>query len=141
MSNKITKTLCPESKRLDFLPKHIGKKMLQFEATVYGYMDSFAESYTGGYWEFYTLSNGGFYMSLSQEAPLHLVQNTNHFNDEMSADAASIGINLYAIYSLLEEASNSNNKEELKRFQLAYHHLKEFAYQHEEASKILRLID
>lgn len=60
----ITARQVPESQRLDVADRHFGIRFpLQFEPMVYRFAEQLAESYTGGYWQFYSLSNGGFYMA------------------------------------------------------------------------------
>lgn len=55
------------SNRLDFLPHYVGNKFLQYEMLIYDQMRKASKPYDGGYWEYYTLSNGGFYMELQQD--------------------------------------------------------------------------
>ena len=136
--NTITRTQCPDDKRLDFLPTYVGSLSVTYESLVYGYMDSLAEDYHGGYWEFYTLSNDGFYMALNTEKTFRMIQPSNYFNDTMSADAASIAINLYALNTLTFEF---HGRDCSKKLIDAYHALRDFALEHEEANKILGLID
>jgi Antirestriction protein len=40
--------------------------MLTVERTVYDVLNELAPDYCGGYWHFYALSNGGFYMAPEQ---------------------------------------------------------------------------
>jgi len=42
---------------------------LQLEPLVYAITDNIAEEYNGGFWEFYTLSNGAFYMAPHSDTP------------------------------------------------------------------------
>ena len=97
----ITKTLVAESDRLNTLPRYLGKHYLEFEMSVYGFMDRFCENYNGGYWDYYRLSNGGFFMCLSDEQRFNVVNEGNHFSSEMSAEAVSVGVNLFALNALL----------------------------------------
>ena len=48
-----------------------------------------SEDYHGGYWEFYTLSNGGFYMAPSGDRFYH-VTCENQFEGDLSEDAFGI---------------------------------------------------
>jgi hypothetical protein len=62
--NAVTASLVTGEARPDFLPFYFGtRRMLRGEALVYGWMKRLCKSYDGGYWHFYTLSNGGFYMA------------------------------------------------------------------------------
>ena len=46
---------------------------LQLEPVIYGITERMAEDYTGGYWEFWTLSNGGFYMAPAGDRLHHVI--------------------------------------------------------------------
>lgn len=79
------------------LPRHFGRYMMIVEGRIYDLMTEFCAAYEGG-WEFYELSNGGFYMvpRLGQTA---LVP-SNGYKGQMSADAAGIMVCLFT-FSLL----------------------------------------
>ncbi|MCB1841848.1 MAG: antirestriction protein [Halioglobus sp.] len=53
-----------------------------------------AEAYTGGYWHFYVLSNGGFYMAPEGDS-VFKVSCDNYFTGKLSADALGITACLY----------------------------------------------
>ena len=64
----VTRELVPEDLRLDVVERLFGMAFpLQLEPVVYGITDRMAEDYTGGYWHFYTLTNGGFYMAPAED--------------------------------------------------------------------------
>jgi hypothetical protein len=46
---------------------------LRLETFVYPITGRFAEDYSGGYWEFYTLRKGGFYMSPASDRSFHVI--------------------------------------------------------------------
>ena len=73
-------------------------------------------------------------MVLSSESCHKVVNDMNFFTDAMSSEAMSVGVNIFAMYALLEETRDSN----LIHY---YRTLKEFASEHIEASKIMRFID
>ncbi|WP_241199367.1 antirestriction protein [Ectopseudomonas oleovorans] len=67
----IVATRVAEADRLRFLPTYFGPSMLRMlrgEALVFGWMGRLCAAYHGGFWHFYTLSNGGFYMGGSQNS-------------------------------------------------------------------------
>ncbi len=119
---------------MDFLPRRVGKKFLEFEMNVYGWMDTLCPDYECGYWQFYTLSNGGFYMAYDHAVALRAVFPNNYFDEEMSADAASIAANLFALNGLCWKASSEKITD-------AFYALRDYAAQHKEGGKIMRLID
>ncbi len=131
----ITKTLITETDRLGTLPRLFGQHHLKFEQSVYGFMDRFCQGYTGGFWLFYKLSNGGFFMALDTDQSYRVTNPANYFDDEMSAEAVSIGANIYAINSLMWDSRIQTPVVNL------YDSLRDFACEHPEASKILAFID
>jgi hypothetical protein len=85
--------------RLGTLPAVFGRLALEFELSVYGWMDLLCEGYTGGYWEFYRLSNAGFYMAPAR-GRFRMFCPGNGFEGELSADAAGLVACLYALNGL-----------------------------------------
>ena len=130
----ITRTPWPEAQRLDFLPRFAAPHYLRYEQAVYHFMSRACEAYHGGYWLFYTLSNAGFYMALSSDERFELCWPDNWFEGEMSADAASIGVNLFALNCLTFTSESSCYHD-------AYYALRAYAGEHAEAPAIFRFID
>ena len=131
----ITKSLCQPEDRLDFLPRHVGAKFLSYEQAIYRMMDKHCQGYTGGFWDYYTLSNGGFFMAYDQpDRGFRVEQPLNYYEGVMSAEAASIGVNLYVQNTFAWQVDP-------ERFSDAYHALRDFAAQHPEGGEILRFID
>lgn len=131
----VTATLVADGDRLSFLPRYFGEcLMLRGEATVYRFMDYLSQDYCGGFWNFYTLSNGGFYMSPDYDKPMRVFVDGNGFDGNMSADAAGIVASLFALGHLAAEIQNDRIIE-------LYYLLREFACDHKEGGLILRAID
>ncbi|MFZ2218864.1 MAG: antirestriction protein [Rhodoferax sp.] len=139
-SNAITRSLIAEASRMDATHTLFGLHFpLRLEPTVFNMAGMLSEQYQGGSWEFYSLSNGGFYM-----APCHArkpdtgytVTSENGFEGPMSADALGIVACLYA-YSHLSFAQNSFGELCGKH----YHWLREYALDHSEAGAIFAAID
>ena len=130
----IRKIIVPERERSDFLPMSFGHRFLMFENMVYSFMDHFCEEYLGGYWQFYDLSNGGVFMSLDSDETFSVCNPMNYFKGKMSAEAASIGVNLFAMNALMSEPCDG------KLIDL-YYALKNFGIQHDESQAILCFID
>ena len=130
----IKKLIVPECDRLDFLPRHFGNRFFLFENMVYSFMDRFCEEYSGGYWQFYTLSNGGALMSLDSDQTFSVCNPMNYFEGRMSAEAASIGVNLFAMNALMSDPCDG------KLIDL-YYALKDFGCEHKEVQAILGFID
>ncbi|MEN8108479.1 MAG: antirestriction protein [Pseudomonadota bacterium] len=132
----VTRELVPEDRRLAITETLFGMAFpLRLEPVIYGITDRMAEDYKGGYWEFYTLSNGGFYMAPAVDRCFHVTCD-NQFEGDLSSDALGITSCLYA-YSNLSFAS-SNFARECARH---YHLLREYMMEHPEVRAILGATD
>lgn len=109
---------------------------VSIEPSVYAITSNIAVDYSGAYWEFYCLSNGGFYMAPDSDT-IYQVECENGFEGKLSADALGITACLYA-YSHL---SFSNNIELAEICAAQYHLLREYMFTHKEATFILSAID
>lgn len=127
-------TAVPEAKRLDFLPRHFGKRMLQVENYIYHRFGSLCKDYRGGYWEFFDLSNGGCYFAPCG-LQFHIEQPTNGFDGTVSGDAAGIIVTLYA----MSELAFQYKVEEI--FATRFYQLRDFAGTHAERALIFHAID
>lgn len=121
--------------RLMCLPKHFGPRLMLVEHTIYHYMEKFAQSYTGGLWEYYELSNGGFYMAPTMESPVDLFVRFNGAKVQVLADAAGIIACLYVFSHLAFDYPDDD------RLTNAFHNLRDFASQHTEMPAIFKAID
>ncbi|MEK6784644.1 MAG: antirestriction protein [Nitrospirota bacterium] len=133
----IVVTVVPEEDRLTFLPRHFGKHMLTVENCLYTQFAMLCPTYTGGYWHFYDLSNGGCYLAPSHER-YPLVHGDNFFDATVSGDAAGIIVSLFTfshVSFLLEDDPLG------PRVAQYFHLLRDFAADHPEASLIYRAID
>ena len=104
---------------------------LSLEPLVYTFAGNLAEEYNGGYWEFYTLSNGGFYMAPDSDKQFKVCCE-NGYEGILSADSLGIVVCLYA-YSHLSFTDEV--------FINHYHWLREYMLDHNDAEDILRAID
>ena len=109
---------------------------MKLEPLIFNLTDHIADNYSGGYWDFYTLSNGGFYMSPCSDEPFNVSCENGH-EGRLSADAMGIVVCLYA-YSHLS-FSGQNGFDEICAEH--YHLLREFALDHDEAGGIFSAID
>jgi hypothetical protein len=94
-----------------------------------------AEEYNGGYWNFYQLSNGGFYMPPADDRMYHVVCD-NYFQGDLSADALGIVACLTAYSHLSFSGSVFSHT-----YADHYYRLREFMYEHPEVKKILQATD
>lgn len=131
---KVTSTIIPEELRLNVLPRYLGGHYLSGEMMVYDWAARLCRSYQGGYWNFFALSNGGFYMAPEGMERIHVRWHLNGYSDTMGADAFGITVTLFALCHLAEKTLDDAI---IERF----HQLREFATHHVEAANILRAID
>jgi hypothetical protein len=130
----ITATLVPEDQRLGTLPRYFGAKLTRAEMLVYDWMGALCEEYSGGYWEFYALSNGGFYMAPAHEGCLSISVDGNGFSGEMTANGAGLVAVLFALCQLANETEEDHLIE-------LYHRVREYVAHHPEAPLIYQAID
>ena len=132
----VTRELVPEVQRLIITEKLFGVHFpLQLEPVIYGITERMAEDYDGGYWDFYTLSNEGFYMTPSEDRIFH-VKCQNMYEGDLSADALGITSCLYA-YSNLSFSLTDMAREYARH----YHLLREYMLDHPEVREILGATD
>jgi Antirestriction protein len=123
----------PECDRMNAFPRHFGRDMMKVEGTIYDLLAQFSPEYTGGYWHFYDLSNGGFYMAPTMEpASFHVP--SNGFTGTMTGDAAGITVCLFVFGTLSFGPTN-------QRFVQHFHRLRDFTRDHKEHALIFRAID
>ena len=126
----------PESERLDAADELFGIRFpLALEPMIYRFAEQLAPDYTGGYWQFYRLSNGGFYIAPNLDGPFAVVAD-NGFVGVMSPDALGMTACLYAFSNL--SFSKGRFGEVCTRH---YHWLLDYAMQGPEAGVIRAAID
>ena len=107
------------------------------EPYVFGIARTLSPDYDGGYWEFYALSSGGFYMAPAVDEVFR-VRCGNAYEGEMSADAFGITCCLYC-YSHLSFGAPRAMAETCAE---QYHLLREYVLAgHGEAPAILAATD
>jgi hypothetical protein len=134
--------LVPEADRMNTVDKLFGLQyVLKLEPLVFQFAEHLsAENYDYGYWAFYCLDSGGFYMApLGNASGTDVIYNVscpNGFDGQMTADALGITACLYA-YSHLSFGEGDFAETCANH----YHWLREYAMDHPEVSSILRAID
>lgn len=119
--------------RVEFLPRHLGiASTMRFENTVFTMADRFSKSYGGGMWDFYDLSNGGFFICPAGDGTYHFENEMNYADVTLSAQAFGIVCCLYTLSAMSFTDS---------RFADPYYNLLDYARQLDEAPQIYRAID
>ena len=126
----------PEAGRMAFVNRLFGSHFPpRLEPTVFNMAGRLAAQYRGGYWLFYELSNGGFYMGLRPEK-VFAVSSQNGFEGQMSGDALGIVSCLFG-YSNLSFGGDAFAEKAAQHF----HWLRAYAIGHSEVSAILAASD
>ena len=109
---------------------------MRLEPFIYTVTERLSRDYHGGYWEFYQLSNGGFYMAPAADRLFHLIC-ANQFEGDLTADALGITACLYAYSNL--SFSGPDAFADICNDQ--YYWLKDYALGHPEVEAILGATD
>lgn len=135
-TNIITAKIVPEHLRTTITADLFGAYFpLQLEPFIFSMASRLSEDYVGGYWGFYTLGNGGFYMA-PESGPRFQVISPNGWEGFMSADAFGLTVGLFG-YSNLSFGEGAF-AEKCGEY---YHLLLDFAMQHPEVGAIRAAID
>jgi hypothetical protein len=135
-SSKITSKRIPVNQRVKITAELFGLAFpMRLEPTIFNFAGNLAAEYDGGYWEFYKLSNGGFFMCPTADTPFH-VRCENGFEGELSAEAFGIVCSMYVFsnFSFSDGAFAETCAQH-------YHWLREYALDHAEAGSIMQAID
>lgn len=105
MEEIVTRELVPDSQRSGLVNRLFGMHFVaQLEPLIYAIANQFSPDYKGGYWSFYRLSNGGFYMAPRSDEALAVLC-PNNFQGVLSADALGI-VTCLCAYSHLSFTAN-----------------------------------
>ncbi|WP_413499322.1 antirestriction protein [Buttiauxella gaviniae] len=132
----ISSILVPDEYRASFWPQHFGTipQWILLEPRIFAWLDRMCADYSGGIWNFYTLSNGGAFMAPDDETLWSLCNPLNGNSAEMSSEAAGITVCLLA-YS--HHACRTENDAMTEH----YYRLRDYALHHPECAAIMRIID
>ena len=133
-SVRITASVVPGERRMDFLPQHFGERaMIKFEMSVYDWMGSLCPTYRGGFWNYVELSNGGAFMYPAGVDAFEFTVDGNGFHGTVSAEVAGIIATAFALNGMLWQGWDSLNTQ--------YELLLEFIGDHPDAMTIRRALD
>ena len=110
----ITASVVPDELRIGFWSQYFGSipQWIILEPTVFAWMDRFCTDYSGGIWNFYTLSNGGAFMApeVENDELWSLFNTMNGNGGDMSAEAAGIAVCLMKKTAAYCTASSSGSR-------------------------------
>jgi hypothetical protein len=126
-----------EAQRINYTASHFGDNFpFRIEPFIFDIARNLSSDYHGGYWHFYDLSNGGFYMAPDSDTTFN-VTCMNGYEGTLSADAFGITTCLYAYSNL----AFTDDVELADAVTEQYHLLREYLFKHPEAKSILAAID
>lgn len=141
MNDKITRTTVPDGAYLDFMMAKVG--ITEIAVTAAPMISLLIATYCSGYNNSdtplvcYELSNGGWYVAPDIDRTLMWDSPLNWFSGELSADAAGITASLYYMSNL----SFTEDQVLSEKISEAFHKLRAYALDHDEAASIFRAID
>lgn len=134
--NAITRQRIAINQRISHTARLFGLNFpMRLEPAIFNFAGNQSAEYDGGFWEFYKLSNGGFYMAPAPEQQFS-VSAENGYEGSMSGDALGITACLYA-YSHLSFGDGAFAETCAEH----YHLLREWMLEHAETGVILQAID
>lgn len=137
LTSTITRRQVAEEQRIEHSAAIFGIHFpLRLEPVVYALAETLASDYRGGYWQFYALSNGGFYMAPDSDTAFQ-VACENGYEGRLSGNALGMAVCLYA-YSHLSFSDIEGLAETCAR---QYHWLREYMLDQPESLAILGAID
>jgi len=136
MDDTISCHMVCDADRLAFVDRLFGIHFpMRLEPTVFDMAGMLSADYDGGYWQFYVLSNHGFYMAPSADTIFN-VSCENGYEGKLTADALGIAACLYAFSHL-----SFGGEAFADTCARHYHWLREFMMEHPEARAILGATD
>jgi hypothetical protein len=128
--------LVPEHRRVECAARRFGLGFLHVEPAIYTWAGQLAPHYSGGYWNYFCMSNGGWYMAPATDETFEVIAD-NGFTGSMSADALGIAACLYAF----SHGSFGTHREVADACGTHFHQLRDYALQHPAAEAILAVTD
>ena len=137
---KIEASQVKEERRMAFLLRHIGPRWASsFEQLLNQWMKRLSCDYSGDYWNYFELSNGGFYLTPSATKKTFLMTSTNFARENVSADAAGIIVTMLALTELMG-IMDCKGDGGLDNIIERYNSLRDFAIEHHERERIFSII-
>ena len=132
----ISAILVPDEHRASFWPQHFGTipQWILLEPRIFAWLDRMCADYSGGIWNFYTLSNGGAFIAPDSDETWPLFNAFNGNDAELSSEATGITICLLVF-------SHHACRIECDAMTEHYYRLRDYALHHPECAAIMRIID
>ena len=129
----VISTQVPEHRRMSCVFRSFGRYAVYVEQYAQDVMRESCTAYSGGYWDYFELSNNGFYMAPTG-VDRYSVSRSNYFEGELSAQAVGLMVSLAGIMTAW-------GKYEVDFLALRYESLLDYARSHAEWSLIRQALD
>jgi hypothetical protein len=106
-----------------------GRDCVVLEHTIYDLLCTLTDDHDGGFWDYFQLSNGGFYMAPKSAKSFHIFCSRNGFERDTCANTAGIIATAMAYSHLTGRPRGSY-------FARAYERLSDFIFQQSDADTI-----
>lgn len=134
-ADRISANTVPVRERLSFLPYLFGSAFMRGEQAVYATTDRNCPSYSGGYWEYVVLSNGGKFMYPTLDNPnVPYVSSSTGSEHNMTGEAVGISTCLLVLSAMSFSAYEDGKQNLSQLLARNFHLLRDFALDHQEAS-------
>lgn len=131
----------PPRERLNFIKSLFGVNFSEGVQKAFWWMEQLTDSYVGGLWEFYRVSNGAYFMAA--RVPKHsgrvVLHSPSGDTVYVTEQAAGIIVTLLSLAYLSYEVSQRGENAQHLREQ--YQLLRQYAGEHPESLQILRAAD
>lgn len=107
-----------QADRVEFLPKHLGCLAAGTEHFTFKAMREMVSAYEGGYWEYYELSNGGYFIAPSSAGsdhsytPVKLIVESIGYSGLVSYQAAGIIATAFGLNQMIEACVGEHSHHE-----------------------------
>ncbi|MFT0547022.1 antirestriction protein [Allopusillimonas ginsengisoli] len=141
----VTYSQVPESERQVFLPTFFGNHYLKGEMLVYAWAEKLLPEYRGGFWNYYKLSNGGFFIAHStSKEQVEIRVDTNGYRGQLTPISAGVVVTLFALNHLIAELAQRGTRASLDlsdKLTDHYYQLRDFIESLPDASEVYGAID
>lgn len=136
----ITASIVPVSERINFFPS-ITKQYIHFEQAVYFTAEKLIEGYSGGFWEFVELSDGGKFCYPVSGSTFFVSNSMNYGNAELSPEATGICVFLIMLSHYSMSVYHNGDASEYRRLNELYYSVESYARTLTEWPKMQCILD
>jgi hypothetical protein len=146
MSERCGAVVIPEADRLNATPAAFGNDVafpFRIEPTIYNLASQLSDDYTGGFWVFYALPDGGFFMAPDPERQFRVKNPLNYADETVSGLAFGAAVCCIAYSQLSFWYHEKGNQGMAERMALHHQAVLDWCYSDDnpEAGQLCRILD